>query len=314
MKKIILIAIILFTTLLCYSTNKEILILLEEENPELIEKLKKKNQLEEMEKYQNDIKNYNILIQEMFKNNFTEIPISFILFNELAIKTNEELLNYHILTSSFATINKVNLYNFYLNTVSKTTSKKEKVEFNLYSKSFDVCIDNSIPNKADFLYLITQLKIYFKLDKNLSVEERKNIIKEKTLYVDKDLTKLTLSEVKEKYNYPVKLVSHQEIEKLASNQDENSLYIRLRTTNDIVYLMIVDCLTAKYINESPVSGLTKVSFNSPSANSMNNREFFRTGKVNNIYGIGMVGTEMFRIYTKNVKISKLNFKLFAKIE
>ena len=76
------------------------------------------------------------------------------------------------------------LFVYKLNTVYSETNKKGKTTFDCDVREFRVNIRNEVPSKADLLYLITNLKIYFNQEKEFDREGLESTLAKKTLLLN----------------------------------------------------------------------------------------------------------------------------------
>ena len=125
---------------------------------------------------------------------------------------------------------------------------------------------------------------------------------------------MTEAEIKENYNFPFKISTSDDIFTLAEKKDKNSLYLKIgilyKGDIPLINFMIIDCETGKTLSRCHMGGLTKVSFNAPSNNHLKNQAFFNEslGRPNHYYGtgLGLIGPEIARIYTKKYALKKHN--------
>ena len=80
--------------------------------------------------------------------------------------------------------------------------------------------------------------------------------------------------------------------------------------------MIIDCETGKIISRCHITGLSKISFNSPSNNHhMKNQSFYNEslGQVSSYAGTGYghVGDEILRLYTAKAQLKKTQLKYLS---
>ena len=292
--------------------ERELLIVLYEPNAQSIEKLNKKGTPEEIDKYKNDIKKYNENIKFSFDEQWKDKPHQFMLQSKIEKLSIEDLKKYIIITSEMEQIEKIKFSVFTLNTIYSQKNKKGNVIFFNDSRNFKVNIQGGVPSKSDLFFLNTKIKTYFGIEKQFDRQNLKEILSKKTLLINKDMTKMTASEIKENYKYPFKVSNSDEIYDLSEKKDINSLYFKLDIDGEAITFMIVDCESGKIISRSNLSGLTKVSWNSSSNNSASNRAFFnqKDHKINTYPGTsyGLIGNEIARVYTAKAKLKKINLR------
>lgn len=152
------------------------------------------------------------------------------------------------------------------------------------------------PPRPDLFFLISNMKIYFKIEKEFDREQLEEVLAKKTLLLDTASVQKTDKEVKEDYSFPFKLASSEEIFNLAENKDKNSLYIKLgleykgksaQTKMIIVNFMIIDCETGKILSRCGITGL---------------------GCINWAIPIGMDYYYAVRLYTSKAKLKGLQLR------
>ena len=329
MKKITLFTIILILTArIGFAGNdfnidtefpkRKLLIVLAEEDPARILELTKGGKTEDITKYKESIKKYNENLQFAFKEYWKDKPTDFVLESKVQPIKCEELTSISVLTSQVRTIEGLDFYVYTLNTVYSETNKKGKIKYYSDARNFRVNLQNEIPSKADLMFLISSMKIYFKIEKAFDREQLEETLAKKTLLLNKESVQLTDAEIKEEFAFPYKLVSPDEIFNMAEKNDANSLYLKLGLEyvdkmGLVINFMVIDCGTGKILSRSRLVGLTKVSWNMPSPNSMKNQQFFDESMGYNTFtpyisGIGFVGKEIARLYTAKAKLKSLNLR------
>lgn len=323
----------LLTIILCLLTNigfskgdfsrkaefkkRKLLIVLYEEDASIIEEFTKIGDQETIEIHKENTKKYNDNITSSFKTHWEEKSPEFLKMSEFKTLTNGDLEAYSVLTVSTKTRENIDFFVFTLSLRYPKENKKGEIGYYTNKKSFNVNIQNQVPSMGDLLFLVTKMKMYFGVENVFDRNNLEELLKNKTLLIDKNITKLTESEIKENYLFPFKITTAEEIQELADNKDNNSLYFKI----DIIYkdkmalinFMIIECETGKILSRWHMGGLTKVSYNGPSNNHLKKyspKDRHGRGVYDNL-GIGFIGPELARLYTKKVKLQKYSLKAMS---
>jgi hypothetical protein len=294
---------------------RELLLIGYVESPESIAELTASN----AEKYKADIALYNANIQAAFKEHWADKPQSFKLQPEAVSLTAEELLNYVVLTSDIKEIEGIEFFVFTLNTIYFETNRKGVKSYLDDTRSFRVSLENTVPTKADFLFLITKLKMYFKEEPAFDRANLEELLASKTLLVNAESTEMSEAEIKEVYPFPFKFSSTEEVFAAANNRDANTLYMKMdiefRESMELINFMIIECETGRIISRCHITGLTKVTLNESSNHHQAMQAYFdaEAGRPNSFIGTGYghVGAEIATLYLKKAELKATQFKYFC---
>jgi len=287
--------------------NRKLMIVLYEEQSSILEELEGNE--EALNKYKESIKTYNKNIQEVFKNNWSNKEQEFMFQSKIETLSNEELITSAILTTQIKSIEKVKFFVFTINMVYAIEGKKGTKHL-CDTREFNVNLQDVIPSKSDLFYLVTKIKMYFDVEKVFDRSNLTSLLTSKTLLIDEGYTDLKSSEISEFYKFPFKISTSEEISKLANTTDKNSLYLKLDIdSKSMINFIMIECETGRIIARCSLSGVNKVSFNSPSNNHMKLQSFYnpKTASPNPYIGngMGLIGKEILRLYTKQAKLKKL---------
>ena len=221
--------------------KRKLLVVLYEEDEKTLSELSG----DALKEYKAGIKLYNENVTTSFKNNWTDKPSEFIKISEVETFSNEKLEEYSVLTAGIKTREKIDFYVFTLNIIHSKENRKGKKKYYNNTKKFNVNLQNTIPSIADLLFLTTKMKMFFDFEKIFDRNNLEGLLKTKTLLIDKNSTKLTKAEIKEKYPFPFKLTTTDDISQLSESKDKNSLYFRIDIVKidkmTLVNFILTDC-------------------------------------------------------------------------
>ena len=205
-----------------------------------IQKIKKIPLLVVLESKSEGVDEYNVALKKSFEKNWN-------FSNEIKVISNEEFKKYNSKTNKgkyaffkkivhkgdngFSVIKSKGLITTHDFTISIIGNKKP-----VYSMMYPT----SIPNEADFKFIIQQIQYYLKgrLDLKSGKKSKKEMlnelsssagkIKSKTLLLDKDdLTPKLLKEIDKIYAYTYKITNKEEIDLAILNDDASIAYIKV---------------------------------------------------------------------------------------
>lgn len=294
--------------------KRKLVIVLLDENPVTINELKSKGKESEIPMYLENIKKDNEITKAIFTELWKETPLEFIQESKVLTYTPDELSQITIITHEAATMETVDFMVYDVCLSHKVEGKKGKISYETYNKALKFSTENEVPSSADLLLLIHKIKVYFGFEKQFELKTLNDVLAKKTLLLNKETTELTAAEIKEKYDFPFKLVSAEEIDKAKNSRDNKFLYVKLdlfRTGGQQAFILI-DCETGKILSRSLIGGITKVGFNGPSKQYVSGGQIsysaisaganalaFRTCS-----SCGISGPELVRLYTAKARMKK----------
>lgn len=288
--------------------NREFIVVLQEENIEYIEKLTKSNKIDEIAQYKNNIKEYNENITKAFKDEWKESSVEFLLTSAVEAYTLDQLANSLVLNSERVELEKVNFLMFNIAEGPFLSDKKKKTINPTKNYLFKISLENDVPSYADFILLISKIKIYFNFQKPFDRNKLESMLASKKLIIDKAVD-LSKEDVKSSYPFPFEFKTTEEILKLKNERDDNSIYVKLDVANGsdgLVNFLLIESKTGLILARCHITGLVKVSYNSPSEKHQKN---YNSGS-NCSYCpppclyCNQNGKEIFRLYTAKAKLKK----------
>jgi hypothetical protein len=185
----------------------------------------------------------------------------------------------------------------------------------LYENKFKVALQNDVPSIAELSYVIEKLKIFYTLDTEFDRGELVNVLKDKRLLIDKELTSATEDDIKAVYPYPFKLTTAEEITALTDKRAKNNLYIKVEAANHAINYVIVDTETTKVMSRvamnadagKPAGNNPFAGFNCGSRITPSETDFGYT-KCN---GCAIPGGDVFKLYTQKAKLTANDIKLLS---
>ncbi len=287
-----------------FKTRKLMVVLLAE-NQKAIEKLEGK--ADEIQSYKANVKAHNENITTAFKNAWKDTELEFITEEELnAAELLNKTGNVTVIVPGNKEIEKIPFMTY------KTFMVYVKgKELALYEKEFKISMSGPVPTLGDYYLLMSKMKVFFGIQPDFNVETQlEEKLKNKTLYVDKDLLELTEAEFKEEYPYSFEIKSNDDISALANNRDKNALYIKTdvyTVPTNLINLLVVEAESGNVIARTNMSGLAKVSMKMPSGRFGSSGGFKLGGSQLSFFvctTCGLANMELFRLYTAKPKLKR----------
>lgn len=297
--------------------KRKLIVVLLEENPETIDKLTKDGKVSEIDAYKQNIKKDNDITMSSFKEFWKETPLEFIAESKVKDLPQADIAAATLISHEEASIEKVEFLMYDVCLGYTETGKKGKTSFELYHKFFKIAVENDVPSPADLLFLLRKIRVYYDLDVQFDLKTLNDKLAKKTLLIDKESTEMTLAEIKDTYEFPVKLVSADEILASKNSRDKSTVYLKLdvfKNEGQQAFLL-VESETGQILSRSLMGGITKVTINTPSSRGFdatgqysfadNNAAFRRCSSC------GIIGKELIRLYTARAKLKKSVLKVLA---
>jgi hypothetical protein len=328
MKKIFLIGLMLLVTVSNYFASddfsataeikkRKVIVVLLDENQEIIDRLTKESKSSEIDAYRQNLKKDNDITMSSFKEFWKETPLEFISESKVKDLPQAEVAAATLISHEEASIEKVEFLMYDVCIGYSETGKKGRTSFELYHKFFKIAVENEVPSGADILFLLRKIRVYYDLDVQFDLKTLNDKLAKKTLLIDKESTEMTLAEIKDAYEFPVKLVSVDEILTSKNSRDKSTLYLKLdvfKNEGQQAFLL-VESESGQILSRSLMGGITKVTINTPSSRGFdatgqysfndNNAAFRRCSNC------GIVGEELVRLYTARAKLKKSVLKVLA---
>jgi hypothetical protein len=294
--------------------KRKLVIALLDENQETVNELKSKGKANEVPSYLENIKKDNEITKAIFTELWKETPLEFIQESKVLSYTPDELSQIAIITHEAATMENVDFMIYDVCLSHKVEGKKGKISYETYNKAFKYSAENDLPSSADLQLLIHKIKVYFDFEKQFDLKTLNDVLAKKTLLLNKETTELTAQEIKDKYEFPFKLVSAEEINNAKNSRDKNYLYVKLdlfRASGQQAFIL-VDCETGKIMSRSLLGGITKVGFNGPSKQYVSGGQISYSAISAGVNAIsyrtcsscGISGPELVRLYTAKARMKK----------
>lgn len=330
MRKILFRTSALFTLLiqlsnLCFGFDRiaefpkrTLLIELKDDEPEVIKELGTNSEAIELYKANNT--KYNENVKYAFKEFWGDKKQEFMLHGEIEKLSEDNQLKYAVLSYKLEKEEKINFFKYTLKMGNHTVNKKGVKKFEENEREYNVSVENEIPSRADLLFLITKLKMYFDIEEVFDRVNLEALLAKKTLLLDKENVEMEKQEIVENYPFPYKIVERQEIFNLAEQRDKNSLYLKLdidyKDKMILINFMIIDCETGKILSRCNITGLGNITFNEPSEKSKNDRAQHMAQMSGQVYhgprgGDQRMGKEILRLHTAKAKLKGKQLKYLS---
>ncbi len=293
--------------------KRKLLVVLLEENPEEVAKISKNAQ--QLEQYKQNIKKYNDNLSKAINDQWKETPFEFITETKAKALNFDE--NYDKVIFLLPGKKEMEQVPFLVYNISMAyvDGKDGKNDTKLYENKFKVALQNDVPSNGELSYVIEKIKTFYNLDTEFDRGELVNVLKDKRLLIDKELTSATEDEIKAVYPYSYKVTTAEEIAMLADKRAKNNVYIKVEAFNHAVNYVIIDTETGKVMSRVALSGAAKAEknnafggFNCGSKITPSQTDFGYT----KCAGCGMpANAEIFKLYSQKAKLTAADIKALS---
>lgn len=292
--------------------NRKLVVALQVESQKYIDELTSTGKSAEAAEYKKNILENNTNLTKVFNEVWKETSFELLPITELESYTEEQLSKLVVLTGERMTIEKINFFKYNVSVGHFVEGKKKKVTYKSDNNYFKIALENEVPSVADFTLLLKKIKIYFRLEKQFDRNGLESILTKKKLYIDKKAG-LTRDDVSSAYPFSFEFKTAEEILQLKNDKDAACVYLKLDVAADNqINFMMVEAKTGLILARCHLTGLTKVSFNTPSG--QHNKNYGSNANCivcNTCLYCDQTGEEMFRLYTAKAKLKPTQLKYMS---
>ncbi|MCB9360176.1 MAG: hypothetical protein H6587_01455 [Flavobacteriales bacterium] len=292
--------------------NRKLIVALQVESQEYIDELTSAGKSSAVTEYKNNILENNTNLTKVFNEVWKETSFEFLPITELESYTEEQLSKVVVLTGERMMVEKINFFKYNVSVGHFVEGKKKKITYKSDNNYFKIALENEVPSVADFTLLLKKIKIYFRLEKQFDRNGLESILAKKKLCIDKKAG-LTRDDVSSAYPFSFEFKTAEEILQLKNDKDAACVYLKLDVAADNqINFMMVEAKTGLILARCHLTGLTKVSFNTPSG--QHNKKYGSNTNCticNTCLYCDQTGEEMFRLYTAKAKLKPTQLKYMS---